>query len=51
MGYFYGAEISDLVDLFLLDKITTMVGLGNMCLYRDDDLGIIDQTSSAHSGG
>ena len=38
----------DLVGLFLLDKITSMVGFGNIDLYRDDDIGIIEQTSGTH---
>ena len=48
MGSFHRAEICDLVGLFLLDKITNMVEFGNICLYRDDGLGIIEQTSGTH---
>ena len=48
MGSFHGAEICDLVGLFLLNKITSMVGFGNIGLYRDDGLGIIEQTSGTH---
>ena len=48
MGSFHGAEICDLVGLFLLDKITSIVGFGNIGLYRDDGLGIVEQTSGTH---
>ena len=48
MGSFHGAKICDLVGLFLLNKITSMVGFGNIGLYRDDGFGIIEQTSGTH---
>ena len=41
-----GAEMCDLVGLFILDKITCMVGFGNISLYRDDGCNMIKQTSS-----
>ena len=48
MGSFHGTEICDLVGLYLLDKINIKTGLNKMGLYRDDDLGVIDQTSETH---
>ena len=48
MGLFHGAEICDLIGLYLLDKVNTVTGLTNIVLYRDDGLGVIDQTSGTH---
>ena len=48
MGSFHGAEVCDLIGLYLLDKINTATGLSSIGLYRDDGLGVIDQTSGTH---
>lgn len=38
MGYFHGAEVSDLKGVYILNDISSIIGL-----YRDDDLGIVKQ--------
>ena len=43
MGSFHGAEICDLVGLFILNKFKNI--LDNCGMYRDDGLAIIDITS------
>ena len=48
MGSFHGAEVCDLVGLFILSKITPVVGPLNIGLYRDDGLGIIKQSSGSN---
>ena len=40
MGSFHGAEICDLVGLYILSKLKNV--FGNCGLYRDDGLGVID---------
>ncbi len=42
MGSFHGAEICDVVGLYLLDKLSTVFGEKECGLYRDDGLAIID---------
>ena len=40
MGSFHGAEVCDLVGLYILDKLKSIF---DSCeLYRDDGLGVID---------
>ena len=46
MGSFHGAEICDLVGLFILNSLTTIIS--NCGMYRDDGLAIIDITSPQH---
>ena len=41
MGSFDGAEISEIVGLYLLAKLHTVVPKEDIGLYRDDGLGII----------
>ena len=50
MGSFDGAEICDLVGLFLLHDLTKKFGNKFVGLYRDDGLAIIQSKSprSAH---
>ena len=48
MDSFHGAEECDLIGLYLLEKVNTITGLSNIGLYRDDGLGVIDQTSGTH---
>ena len=41
MGSFDGAELCELVGLYLLNKIKPLLGTGNVGLYRDDGLAIV----------
>ena len=41
MGSFDGAEICELVGLYLLNKLSAKFGIDNIGLYRDDGLGIL----------
>ena len=43
MGSFHGAEVCDLVGLFILSKLSPIIS--NCGLYRDDGLAVIDTTS------
>ena len=45
MGSFDGAEICELVGLFLLNNLTQLVGSNNIGLYRDDGLAILENAS------
>ena len=45
MGYYEGAELSELVGSFILNKLTSIVNKSNIGLYRDDDLGIFYNVS------
>ena len=40
MGSFDGAEICELIGLYILDKLSKRLGKNNVGLYRDDGLGI-----------
>ncbi len=40
MGSFDGAEICELIGLFILNKLATKYGNDNIGLYRDDGLAI-----------
>ena len=46
MGSFDGAEICELVGLYLLDKLSLLTGKGNTGLYRDDGLSAIRSSSA-----
>ena len=41
MGSFDGAEICELIGLYLLDKLSSLIGRKNVGLYRDDGLAAI----------
>ena len=41
MGSYDGAEICELVELFLLSKLSNIIHIDNIGLYRDDGLAII----------
>ena len=41
MGSYHGAEVCELVGLFLLSKLLTIFGAGNFGLYRDDGLAVV----------
>lgn len=45
MGSFDGAEVSELVGLYLLSKITTILPTQCVGLYRDDGLAIIEHAN------
>ena len=44
MGSYHGAEVCDLVGLFILNEITFIIGPLNIGLHRDDALGVIIQS-------
>ena len=45
MGYFDGAEICELVGLFFLSKLSNIIHIDNIGLYREDGLAIIRKAS------
>ena len=45
MGSFGGAEICELVGLYVLDKLSSLIGRKNVRLYRDDGLAAINSSS------
>ena len=45
MGSFDGAEVCELVGLYLLDKLSELLGKDNVGLYRDDGLASVKSTS------
>ena len=45
MGSFDGAEICEIVGLYLLDKLSNLLGKENVGLYRDDGLAAINSCS------
>ena len=45
MGSFDGAKICELVGLYLLDKLSSLIGRENVRLYRDDGLAAINSSS------
>ena len=47
MGSFDGAEICEIVGLYLLDKLPNLLGIENVGLYRDDGLTAINSCSGS----
>ena len=45
MGSFDGAEICEIVGLYLLSKLSTLLGRENVGLYRDDGLATVNSCS------
>ena len=45
MASFDGAEICELVDLYVLDKLSRLIGRKNVGLYREDGLTAINSSS------
>ena len=45
MGSFDGAEICELVRLFFLDRLASVLGKENVCRYRDDELAVLTNKS------
>ena len=40
-----GAEVCELVGLYLLDKLSSLIPRDQIGLYRDDGLAVVNQTS------
>ena len=40
-----GAEVCELLELYLLGKLAPLIGTKNVGLYRDDGLAVIHQTN------
>ena len=51
MGSFHGAEVCELVGLFLLDKLKDVIDRKCVGLYRDDGLGVIPRMSNKNLDG
>ena len=49
MGSYDGAEVCQLVGLYLLNLLTNEFGKGNIGLYRDDDLSCFQNISDPDS--
>ena len=45
MGSHDGSETAETVGLFILNKLTSKFGIGNVGLYRDDGLAIMKNVS------
>ena len=45
MGSYDGAEVCELVGLYLLSKLTPLMGIKNVGLYRDDGLAVIHKAN------
>ena len=45
MGSYDGSETAEIVGLFILSKLTSKFGIGNVGLYRDDGLAIMKNVS------
>ena len=45
MGNYDGAQICELVGLYLLSKLAPLVGTKNIELYRDNGLAVIQQVT------
>ena len=46
MGFFFGAELCDLVGLYVLHRLKPVYNVDEISLYRDDGLTIIEQKSN-----
>ena len=51
MGSFHGAEVCDLVGLYLLNKLSTIFDKRDCGLYRDDGLAIVNWTTPRRLDG
>ena len=45
MGSYHGAEVCELVGLFLLHDLSNLIGKNNVGFYRDDGLAVVDNAS------
>ena len=51
MGYCDGAKISELVGIYIQNKLCKLLNKKNLALYRDDELGILRRTSRPEADG
>ena len=42
MSSFFGAEICDLIGLYVLNNLNLIYNIKEICLYKDDGLAIIE---------
>lgn len=47
MGSYHGAELCELMGLFLLDKLRSTFKVGEYGIYRDDGLAVVENSSSS----
>ena len=45
MGCYDGAEICELVEIFILNKLNNIIDENTIGLYRDNGLGVFDKLS------
>ena len=45
MGCYDGAEVCELVDIYILNKLSNITDRDSIGLYRDDGLGIFESLS------
>ena len=45
MGSYDGAEVCEIVGLYLLEKLSTLIDKKKIGLYRDDGLSVIDNAN------
>ena len=45
MGCYDGAEVCELVGIYILNKLSNIIDIGSIWLYRDDGLGIFESLS------
>ena len=43
-GSYDGAEVSELVELYLLDRLQSLISRDQIGLYRDDGLAVVNQS-------
>ena len=45
MGCYDGAEVCKLAGIYILNKLSNIIDIGSIGLYRDDGLGILESLS------
>ena len=45
MGCYDGAEVCELAGIYILNKLSNIIDIGSIGLYRDDGLGIFESLS------
>jgi len=48
MGSFFGAELCNLIGLYILCKLENLYGIKEIGFYRDDGVAIIEQKNNQH---
>ena len=48
VGCYDGAEICELVGIFILNKVSNVIDKSSIGLYHDDGLGLFDKLSGPH---